>query len=292
MAIKSPMTVVLLAVTIFASACASSPSTSSDPAPSNSQEPSTEAESTPAVASASPTPTAITFEDVVVGGSITSASICENYTTLLGKYEDIAAKRAERLSAASGDSYKAAKLAEDAAWMYDDIEAQFDEAAAEAGTQALNEVSNGQAGKVSSLDAYIQASMESCGLADKYSSVQADVAAVDSEVTSVLALADDVPWYPKGYYEVEDGLAYKWVDDGPDPCGYSRCRYTTMKIISRDGCPSGLYVEVNKLDSSENVIDWTNDSVPALGPMQSAVLQFVSYNNNADSTQPVEFNCY
>jgi hypothetical protein len=98
-------------------------------------------------------------------------------------------------------------------------------------------------------------------------------------------------WQPEGYSAFSDELAFMWVDGGPDPCGSISCQYNTINVVSKFGCPSGLYVEVNFL-SSGVVVDWSNDTVPALSPGQTAQLQFVTYQGNADSAQVANMSCH
>jgi hypothetical protein len=47
-------------------------------------------------------------------------------------------------------------------------------------------------------------------------------------------------------------------------------------VISKNGCPSGVYGSLN-IQKSGVTLDWTNDSVPYLGPMEKARLAFEKY---------------
>lgn len=96
-------------------------------------------------------------------------------------------------------------------------------------------------------------------------------------------------WYPKGYNVRPDGeLAFKFVRSNPD-C-YS-CSAAAVNVVSKNGCPGGIYAEANVLDSAGTVIDWTNDSVPSLAPGQKARLNFTTYQDNADTIQIVDMTC-
>jgi len=226
----------------------------------------------------------------VVNGPLTSAAICDSYSAVLDRYGEIIAKRKKTLKGKDGDPYTAAKFANRNAWLYEDVAVGFEREMTSAVTDALNTVSDGQAGLVESLDPFREDSFQACGLDQEYSTVRSDVAAVDQQQASVVRAANNKPWYPKGYNEYSSNVAWKWAD-GPDPCGYSRCWYNYIKVISLDGCPSGLYAEVNELNSAGTVIGWSNDSVPSLRPGQKARLVFVSYDP-ADASSLAEISCY
>lgn len=101
---------------------------------------------------------------------------------------------------------------------------------------------------------------------------------------------DSPPWYPEGYSSYSTELAYQWVAGGPDPCGSISCHYFTMNVTPHFGCPNGVYVEIN-MTSGGVVVDWSNDTVPALAAGQTAQLQFISYQDNVDSGQVANMSC-
>lgn len=111
-------------------------------------------------------------------------------------------------------------------------------------------------------------------------------------VSGTASERDEGPsWYPDGYSEFSDEIAYQFVDNGPNPCGsIDDCQFSTANLVSKWGCPNGLYAEMN-LYSSGVVVDWTNDSVPSLRAGQVAQLQFVSYEGNIDQGEIVTVNC-
>lgn len=97
------------------------------------------------------------------------------------------------------------------------------------------------------------------------------------------------PWYPEGYEEYPDGLtAWKWVERG---CRYSTASCVHADVVPKLGCQN-LYVEVNVLDSSGAVIDWTNDTARAVNSGQVAKLEFAIFDDRAASVNLVEINCY
>jgi len=251
--------------------------------PSPAAEPSDEPSPSPS------TPEPTTYADVVVG-SATTADICDNYSAILDQYDEIVGKRTKSLKGKDKDPYKAAKFANKNGWIYEDLAVAFDRDMTESATDALNAVSDGQAGVVESLEPYLEDSLQSCGLNQQHSTLTGDISTIDRQQAAIVTSAGNKPWYPKSYNEYTSNVAWKWAE-GPDPCGYSRCWYNYIKVISRDGCPSGLYAEVNKLNSAGTVIGWSNDSVPSLGAGQKARLVFVSYDPS-DSSSLAEISCY
>jgi len=127
--------------------------------------------------------------------------------------------------------------------------------------------------------------LEECELAETLTAQEA----LSRQVNRVVNLANNVPWYPKGFTEYEDGLtAWDWADRS---CSYYSGRCSHMDVVTWIGCPN-LYVEVNFLDSSNSVIDWSNDTARGLRAGDRAKLEFVSFDDNARSTRLVEISCY
>jgi len=100
----------------------------------------------------------------------------------------------------------------------------------------------------------------------------------------------ELDWAPKGFTQVDESIAYKWtMNKGKSPC-YD-CSYWRMTVIVNQDCSSGVYGEMNMMDKSGAVVDWTNDSVPYLGAGQKAVLTFKSYSDPA-SGELTKLTCY
>jgi hypothetical protein len=130
----------------------------------------------------------------------------------------------------------------------------------------------------------------------RINSINSKYAALESEYTSAKdaaqANADSAPWYPRGFDEWSDdsNIAWRWA-----PSGYycdfgDRC--WRVEVISRMGCPISLYVELNVLDYSDSVIDWTNDTVSGLAAGDKAKLELSTFNDNASSGRITKISCY
>lgn len=110
-----------------------------------------------------------------------------------------------------------------------------------------------------------------------------DYSALDS-------FGSDTSWVPSGYqaWSSDSSVAWKW--SSKSNCDYYSC--ISAEIISRDGCPSGLYAALNWLDNNDSVVSYSNESLPSLLPMQAAKLRFDDIQETGDSGQMAEINCY
>ncbi len=91
----------------------------------------------------------------------------------------------------------------------------------------------------------------------------------------------------KGYTNLDGNMSYKWVKN--PSCSYGSC--VQMRVQAKQGCSSGVYVEVNWLDGSGAVVDWSNDLVPALAPSQKAVLTFTTFEDRAKTARIADWTC-
>ena len=131
--------------------------------------------------------------------------------------------------------------------------------------------------------------LTACSIRDQYDAQVSLAYRYNSAQMTFSAKADSAPWYPNGYFLGAGGqIAWKWIQKYDD-C-YS-CRYSHVSVIAKDGCPGGVYAETN-FEHNGVVIDWTNDSLPTLAAGQKAILEFVSYNSDADQTQAPTFTCH
>lgn len=100
----------------------------------------------------------------------------------------------------------------------------------------------------------------------------------------------DPNWPPAGFTDWDGEVAYKWTTSTTDS-SCDGCTYSTMDVTSLYGCDD-LYVEVNFTDSSDSVVDWSNDTASYLSAGQIAKLEFDTYEDYADSTEVTEISCY
>jgi hypothetical protein len=93
----------------------------------------------------------------------------------------------------------------------------------------------------------------------------------DSETT-------DESWVPAGFtvWWEDSNIAWKWTTDSVNYEGCDDCIYWIVDVVSKNGCPSGVYGSLN-ISRGDVTLDWTNDTVPYLGPMETARLAFEKY---------------
>ena len=104
--------------------------------------------------------------------------------------------------------------------------------------------------------------------------------------------ADQVPWYPDGYNEwaSDENLAWKWYSGASCATSFGSCWH--IKVVTQLGCSSGLYGEINIMDSGGTVIDYTNDLIGGTSAGDSVLLEFTTYNDYAQTARLTELNCY
>jgi hypothetical protein len=102
-----------------------------------------------------------------------------------------------------------------------------------------------------------------------------------------------VDWAPEGYTQYDEYLAYKFTtDQGKWPC--SNCNFWKVTVIANYGCPGGVYAELNMLDSSGTVVEWSNDTVSSLSAGEKAVLVFENYpyDDSLDTGELTQLTCH
>lgn len=108
---------------------------------------------------------------------------------------------------------------------------------------------------------------------------------------SSLNVQADTSWIPAGFYDYDGNIAWRWIERQSD-C--SDCIYWHVQVITNFGCPNGVYASIN-ISKNNEVIDWTNDSIPYLGSGQKAVLAFEKYGLSGSPSsyrgELTELNC-
>ena len=62
----------------------------------------------------------------------------------------------------------------------------------------------------------------------------------------------DTSWIPTDFsgYPSDDNIAWRWATSKETNCSYSSGSCWAAMVITRDGCPSGIYAEIAILDKS------------------------------------------
>jgi hypothetical protein len=101
-------------------------------------------------------------------------------------------------------------------------------------------------------------------------------------------------WIPNGYINLKDGFAIKWMtpaqDNASSECTGDHC--WGAYLVSRDGCPSSLYVEFNYFNSQDVQLGYTNDSVGSVAPGTKVQVMFNTYESSARTGQISKISCY
>jgi hypothetical protein len=140
-------------------------------------------------------------------------------------------------------------------------------------------------------DNFASMALETCGLQSRLDSAVSAQASFSAAKQSLSTLAASVPWYPDGYNEwsSDTNVAWKWLD--VYDCNFGDWCWK-VQVVTKTGCPGGLYAEINILDSADNVVDFTNDTVSSLGPGDSAILEFGTYNSVHAAGQMSKISCH
>lgn len=103
-------------------------------------------------------------------------------------------------------------------------------------------------------------------------------------------IKNDITWVPSGYTPWRDdkSIAYKFIKNVGNDC-YS-CIYWTVEVVSKLGCSGGVYGELN-IERNGTVIDYTNDSLSYLAPLQKGRLSFETYKDGSFQGRVTELNC-
>lgn len=127
----------------------------------------------------------------------------------------------------------------------------------------------------------------------RHSLISAASLAVVSLVLAAGAAAGNpsVRWYPAGYilYPKNSNIAGRW--DWKPHCAYgASCE--GLYLVTRYGCPNGLYAEMNVVLRGV-VVDYTNDSAGSVRPRQIARLTFNVYNlPSGAKAELTKVHCY
>ena len=107
-----------------------------------------------------------------------------------------------------------------------------------------------------------------------------------------IATYDD-SWIPAGFtgYATDDNLAWRWGTKKETNCTYSSGSCWTVMVITKEGCPSGIYGEIAILDKSEVQIDYTNDTTTSVPVGSKVKMTFDTFNEEADTARLSELTC-
>jgi hypothetical protein len=103
----------------------------------------------------------------------------------------------------------------------------------------------------------------------------------------------DNSWIPSnfGTFSGDNNVAYRWLENDEFDCGYGDSCWGIM-IMSKQGCPNGLYAELSILDRDDVQVGYTNDSVGSALPLQKTKMIFETFEDSAHSARVSDISCY
>jgi len=217
----------------------------------------------PSEEASSPSPTG--FADIVIDGQLTNKEICNSYKKSLVAFQKSADRRVKGAEGKTKDSYDAARFRKYNQWVKVNHQEKLAESLEALATDALNEVSNGQAGLVSDLDDYLDASIDACGL-----SIWVNKEAL---IDTVIAVAGSAPAYffsiletlideaHKGGLPAEDAriLAVQTCLGAAKLCQQSETNLATLRnnVTSSGGTTQAALETFARLDQKvEALLNW------------------------------------
>jgi hypothetical protein len=62
-------------------------------------------------------------------------------------------------------------------------------------------------------------------------------------------------------------------------------------VVTKDGCPSGIYGEIAILDKSDVQIDYTNDTTTLVPAGEKVKMTFDTFNEEAETARLSKLTC-
>lgn len=219
-----------------------------------------------------------------------SNSICSDIDSVLKKQAKIVQRRLDATTKPSVDPFDSADYLKTIDWEsfehYDNVVAEE-----RAVSDPVLSTSTMSIPTDEQKQAFLKDSLVTCGLDKTSAQTLADANTLDSRLGTMRSRANNLPWYPKGFDEYEDGIAYRFLKSKEFNCSYGDHCWG-MYVISQSGCPSSLYVELTILDSNGSNIGFTNDTTSGLSPGQQAKMVFEDFTPGAQQARIAKISCY
>ena len=101
----------------------------------------------------------------------------------------------------------------------------------------------------------------------------------------------DYSWVPSGFNFYGDDVAWRWAKKSEFMCKIGDSCWG-MFVVTKNGCPTSLYAEINIFDSAGTQVGYTNEVLRSLAPKVKGKLIFDSFEEDADSAQIGKISCY
>ena len=229
------------------------------------------------------------------GQTATSAAkpLCSRYSGVIGKWSAKGQSLSDRLPTLV-DPYDAYAFLSERPWVRQvQVRRSFKKALEVISRSGLRSATRGAAQRRSFVHDFQRDALFACDLSSKTRRTDTDLWQIQQRARLIVESAALKPWYPKGYESYSEHIAWRW---DPDPGSSPDCVYGATcwgaYVMTKSGCPNGLYVEGNIL-SGGVVIDYTNDLLPSLEAFDIARMTFTTYDPPGDATlRLTDVNCY
>lgn len=139
-------------------------------------------------------------------------------------------------------------------------------------------------------DQWIDFSLNACNVSTTFEDNEAKLASADLASSDLVALAATAPWYPEGWYVSPTDQTVVWKWDDPSDVDCYNCSTWQIVVLTQSGC-SSVYAEIS-ITQGGTAVDWTNESLGAIGAGQQGLMTFKNYPYRAGSMgQLSELNC-
>ena len=245
--------------------------------------------------SASPSATKAAYVDLLTDpAKIVVPGQCEELESVVDRWATTAKEALASSKKATKDAWAAASYEADHPWVGTAPDDEFAGEIEAINGPALDTLTGGQGDLVRDAGTYVTDVMRECQILADYDDTESKVGDMAARGRAIAADAASKPWYPKGYIEYvgADGIAWRWLDNDQFNCDYYYATCWGMSIVAEDGCPSGLYAEIDILDSSGDKISYSNDLESYAAPGDKVRLIFNDFSDGIDSARLADINCY
>lgn len=107
------------------------------------------------------------------------------------------------------------------------------------------------------------------------------------------ATSVDISWIPEGFngWSQDENVGWRWLKSSEFDCEYGDSCWGIM-VISKSGCPNGLYAELSLLDKDDVQVGYTNESLSSSLPLQKSKMIFETFEDSAQTGRLAEIKCY
>lgn len=219
---------------------------------------------------------------------------CDSLEEVVDRWDTTAKEALASSKKATKDAWAAASYAAENAWVDTSPDTEFEAEIAAIIDPALDSLTGGRGDLVQNQSVYVTDVMRECQIVAKYGAADRKVSDMASRGRVIAADAATKPWYPKGYneYLLDDTIAWKWLKTSQFDCDYYYATCWGMSIVAKDGCPTGLYAEIDIKDSSGQKVSYSNDLSNYAGPGEKVKFVFNDFTDGRLTGSLNKINCY